>query len=77
MICPKCKSDKGHVKDTMNSPDGKIYRRRLCMNCGTRFRTVESIDDGSEEFRRAYSNAAEIKSPLSRNSRRRDNHESE
>lgn len=64
MICPKCDNDTVYVKDTLNAPDRKIYRRRKCSNCGATFRTVEVIDDGSEEFRKKYVEAIETKSPL-------------
>lgn len=78
MICPKCGSKCVYVKDTMNSYDGKIYRRRLCETCGTRFRSVEIVDDGSEEFKKAYGEAAVNKSPLYRETHklRREKHES-
>ena len=66
MRCPKCDSDGIYVKDTMRAPDRKIYRRRKCAECGTIFRTVEVIDDGTEEFRKKYVEAIEAKNPLFR-----------
>lgn len=64
MLCPKCDSERVYVKDTMNAPDRKVYRRRKCSGCGASFRTVEVIDDGTEEFRQKYLEAIETKSPL-------------
>ena len=78
MLCPKCDSDTVYVKDTMHAPDKKIYRRRKCSTCGLIFRTVEVIDDGTEEFRKKYVEAVETKHPLFRAAReeRRNKNES-
>ena len=66
MLCPKCDSNSVYVRDTMNAQDGKVYRRRYCRVCGTKFRTVEVLDDGSDIFKREYADAVEKKSPLFR-----------
>ena len=58
MFCPKCESENIRVVDTMHEPDNMTYRRRKCLNCGTNFRTVETILDDSEESRAAYRAAA-------------------
>lgn len=57
MNCPNCKCDSVRVTNNFPSDDGSIYRHRQCVNCKTNFRTVEVIDDGSEEFKRGYSAA--------------------
>lgn len=43
MKCPSasCRSENIKVKDTIHGSDGRIYRRRRCIDCGTSFRTVE------------------------------------
>ena len=64
MQCPNCNSERTRVKDTMNAPDGKIYRRRKCSDCGQVFRSVEVGDDGTDEFRKKYLEAIESKSSL-------------
>ena len=43
MICPKCKSDNLKIVDT-RSDDASTRRRRLCLDCGVRFNTLEVID---------------------------------
>jgi len=46
MKCPFCGQDKDRVVDTRTRKDGKaIRRRRLCLNCGRRFITLEEIED--------------------------------
>lgn len=46
MKCPFCGQDKDRVVDTRTRDDGKtIRRRRLCLNCGRRFITIEEIED--------------------------------
>ena len=69
MICPKCDSDKVYVRDTMNAQDGKVYRRRYCKVCGTKFRTVEVLDDGSDTFKNGYLDAVETKNPRFRSTK--------
>lgn len=66
MNCPNCGSDDISVKDTMHGPDGKIYRRRRCNECGEKFRSVEEIAEDTEEFRSAYAAAHRAKSELLR-----------
>jgi transcriptional repressor NrdR len=46
MKCPFCGQDKDRVVDTRTRKDGKaIRRRRLCLNCGRRFITLEEVED--------------------------------
>lgn len=46
MKCPFCGQDKDRVVDTRTRKDGKaIRRRRLCLNCGRRFTTLEEVED--------------------------------
>lgn len=66
MNCPECGFSNYRVMDTINSADGKIYRRRKCLECGELFRTVEVMDDGSEEFKKNYFEAQQAKSSLLR-----------
>lgn len=58
MNCPKCNSASIYVVNTNPSEDGSIYRGKKCTDCGAIFRTVEVLDDGSEEFKRGYYAAA-------------------
>lgn len=39
-MCPRCGSD-SFVYDTREQPDGSIFRRRKCRECGVKFETVE------------------------------------
>lgn len=50
MKCPKCGSDKIGVNDTIPGGKRTIYRHRKCKNCGTGFRTMEVVDNGSDVF---------------------------
>ena len=44
MKCPFCDSPDTSVKDSRNTDEGKIVRRRRhCGNCGGRFTTFERI----------------------------------
>lgn len=54
MICPNC--GKGEIKtmDTMPRRNGETYRRKKCKNCNALFRTVEIVDNGTEEFSAGY-----------------------
>jgi hypothetical protein len=50
MVCPVCGAERPRVGKV--NPDGKrdprrTYRRRYCLACGCRFRTVEIIDHGN------------------------------
>ena len=57
MNCPECGSPSVYVKDTIPSNDERIFRRRKCFDCGINFRTVEIVDDGTEDFKRGYNKA--------------------
>ena len=63
MKCPNCGSENYRATDTMHGPDGNIYRRRKCVDCNRSFRTVETVDDGSEEFKKSYREAYESRRP--------------
>lgn len=64
MRCPNCGSYSVKVVDTLSGEDDlSVYRRRKCIDCDTKFRTVETIDDGSEEFEKGYFKAMKDKSP--------------
>ena len=44
MKCPFCDSPNTNVKDSRNTDEGKLVRRRRhCSNCGGRFTTFERI----------------------------------
>ena len=44
MKCPFCDSPDTNVKDSRNTDEGKVVRRRRhCSNCGGRFTTFERI----------------------------------
>jgi transcriptional repressor NrdR len=45
MLCPSCGSEDTQVTETRVSEDGvEIRRRRRCLACGRRFKTVERIE---------------------------------
>lgn len=45
MICPKCGIDNDKVIDTRPSDEGRaIRRRRVCLECGYRYSTVERAE---------------------------------
>jgi transcriptional repressor NrdR len=45
MLCPKCGSLDDKVIDSRMAKDGaSIRRRRVCLDCGTRFTTYEEIE---------------------------------
>lgn len=54
MHCPTCKSENIKVIDTLPGCNNNIFRRRRCVNCGSRFRTAEIIIDGNEELSAEY-----------------------
>ncbi len=64
MFCPKCESENVRVVDTMHEPDNKTYRRRKCVDCGMKFRTVETLLENVEGAEAGYSQASMRKSPL-------------
>lgn len=43
MRCPQCKSENTKVLETRNTEETEIRRRRACLDCQTRFTTVESV----------------------------------
>jgi protein-arginine kinase activator protein McsA len=49
MICPKCGSDNSSVMSTrLNKTRDRVYRRRVCEDCGHRWSTYE-VEKGSKE----------------------------
>lgn len=50
MVCPKCKSEKVRVNDTVHTPDNEIYRERKCDCCGYVFYTTEFQVEVNEKF---------------------------
>lgn len=48
MNCPKC-GTKTKVVDT-GTDDKRVYRRRLCPNCGHKIYTTELVAEGSKYF---------------------------
>lgn len=66
MICPVCGSEYNFVRETAQGSDGKVYRRRRCGNCESKFRTVEAVLADEDESRKGYSEAMRNKSPLIR-----------
>src|SRR6187402_525028 len=46
MKCPFCQNDDSKVLDSRPDPEGKsIRRRRECVRCGRRWRTLERVED--------------------------------
>ena len=43
MRCPQCNSDNTKVLETRSPSDAEIRRRRACLECQTRFTTVETV----------------------------------
>ena len=64
MTCPNCGSDNVRVKETMPGTGSTVYRRRMCCDCGNRFRTSETLLDDSEKSRNEYFEAVKNKSSL-------------
>lgn len=64
MNCPSCGSENVCVKETMQGTDGKVYRRRQCLDCDARFRTVENVMDDTDRSRKDYFEAVKNKSAL-------------
>lgn len=62
MQCPKCGSKKVFVMNTMPFDNSKLYRKRGCKDCGARFSTVETLDDGSSAFKYEYAEALKRRS---------------
>lgn len=50
IACPNCKEMINGNKETRNTSDGRVKRRRICPLCGYRFTTYEVyIEDMSKE----------------------------
>lgn len=48
MKCPYCKHIQSKVIDSRSTVDGEsIRRRRVCLHCGKRFTTYETVETGS------------------------------
>lgn len=62
MKCPKCGSVNITVSDTMHGSSSDIFRRRRCLDCRYKFRTVEIVAEDTEEFRKEYREAVLNKS---------------
>jgi transcriptional regulator NrdR family protein len=54
MNCPKCGSENVKVVDTIPGCHNNIFRRRRCLICSTRFRTVEITIEGDEQLTAEY-----------------------
>ena len=61
MKCPECNSEDFGVTNTLYGDRNTIYRLRKCKVCGTKIRTVETIDNGSQEFADGYAAATRRK----------------
>ena len=51
MTCPRCGSDNVRVLETIPGYESKVYRRRKCVQCDTKFKTIEDIlpDDSTSQ----------------------------
>lgn len=64
MFCPECGSTQICVNDVLHADSGSIYRYRRCNDCGTGFRTVETvIRDCDSAHMYEYSAAYEKRHP--------------
>lgn len=43
MICPEC-GGSTHVVETRDKSDGRVRRRRECLECGKLFSTTEAVN---------------------------------
>ena len=51
MNCPKC-DGKTRVTDTVrNMPEHETYRKRLCLECGNKFYSVEFETEATSRFK--------------------------
>ncbi len=41
MSCPDCSSHKGRTRESGHDSDGRRLRAKECMDCGTRYTTIE------------------------------------
>ena len=58
MKCPNCGADNNYTSNSRERGD-RVWRRRLCNNCGLRFTTYEvyvpsGIKKGSKEFNHLF-----------------------
>lgn len=47
MTCPSCGGDTSVVDTVHYDSDNRVWRRRVCEDCGERFSTDERIREGS------------------------------
>lgn len=66
MNCPVCGSECIYVKETVQGVDGKIYRRRCCSDCYTKFRTVETVMEDRDDSHNGYFESIKNKSSVIR-----------
>lgn len=66
MICPVCGSERISVRETAHGPNGEVYRRRRCIVCGTKFRTIETAIEDADKVNKDYTKAMINKSDLLR-----------
>lgn len=64
MTCPKCGEDQVHVTETIRGYGSKVYRRRHCLWCDAKFKTIEDILPDDEESQRDYRLAIKNKSAM-------------
>lgn len=58
ICCPNCSSADSKVLEIRHN--GYSWRRRQCLSCGTRFRTVEVLE---EEFKALEATVRQLKKP--------------
>jgi transcriptional regulator NrdR family protein len=56
MLCPICNS-RLRTTDTVPGDGNTVYRRRKCESCNAKFKTVETMDDGSNAFKYGFCQA--------------------
>lgn len=61
MVCPNCKSKTTKVYDSCSTDDQVVCRRRKCAKCRYIFRTMEILDDNSEEFNARFNQSYRVK----------------
>ena len=61
MICPECSSEGIYVVDTMPGTDNNVYRRRKCLDCNTKFHTVEIVIPDGSPYKLGYLGAYQRK----------------
>lgn len=63
-LCPECEG-KTAVIDSRENPNGSIWRRRECKNCGWRYSTVE-IEECISDFTELREKIAKLESQNAR-----------